>query len=321
MMSNNFADCNFNFGTTVSLDTISASFDWTMYNYKVIKSVGERICSKFYPITRNNDLRVRLAVYPKGRYYKNKNSMSVYLGIVMDTYEQVRVRLNVAILDEGREIIYERQLSERVSKKRYKSPGFKSFITNRDLMSRWNNYLRNGHLVIRWKLEIDLLSRVRVIDIDMNRYDSDSDVSMIDLTKIKQEREAKDFSDQVKQEIFNFISDNIVYKMSEVAEELIYAAKDYCIHELVDLCEKYLCQTICCKNALRLLVIADDCKALKLREKIIAFIANNLEVFVNDREYRKLTSKCRALSSDILKYMSVSITLSQYNELKFLKYI
>lgn len=120
--------------------------------------------------------------------------------------------------------------------------------------------------------------------------------------------EIKDFSYEVIQGMVKFVYTNKVDNISDIANQLIYAAKKYGITDLSNYCEEELYKSINQENFLTLLIIADDCDALILKKKIITFISKNLKKFTENEECMKLTSTRSGLLFEILRGIAVSNT-------------
>lgn len=86
----------------------------------------------------------------------------------------------------------------------------------------------------------------------------------------------REFSFQVVREMVRFMYTSRVQNISAIASELIYAAKKYDIVELFNQCEESLLKSATFQNAVALFTVAEDCKASKLRNKVVGIIESDL---------------------------------------------
>lgn len=89
----------------------------------------------------------------------------------------------------------------------------------------------------------------------------------------------------VFKELLRFMYSGKVNGLDAIAVELCTAAKLYRVNSLVDLCEKYLIEKLNPGNALKALKIVHQLKIVNLKPKIIDFIVEHSDDFVDEPEF------------------------------------
>jgi speckle-type POZ protein len=273
-------------------------------------NINETIISKEFSLGFDTEWLIQINPY----YNKEGvDYVSVYLHSVSSNGSIVRAKYFLSIIDNKND----KKITRNTSEHDYldgKGFGFSLYIKREELINRKLELLPNNKLSLFFDIDLVNNNDKNTIGYDFKNFFNNQKFSdfkfIIDekeifvhkmiLSNVSSvfsamfEMDMKEMSENqcliddiefhVFEELVRFIYTGKTTKVKLLAPKLLPAAEKYNILQLKSICEDIIYFDLTNDNALKTLVFADKYNAIKLSERVISFIVNNLQAIRNNTD-------------------------------------